>query len=80
MTIGPNFNQSARDRDSHVGWGLHSDFQYPKSERGRDLRAVKISRDGDRSAQRKDARCSVVLHALILFSFCCALASCSLAL
>ena len=80
MTIGPNFNQSARDRNSHVGWGLHSDFQYPKSKRGRDLRAVKTCRDGDRSAQRKDLRCSVILHGLILFSFSCALASCSSAL
>lgn len=80
MTIGPNFNESTRDRNSHLGRGIYSDFQYPKSEGGRDLRAVKVSRDGDRSAKRKDLRCSVILHGLILFSFSCALASCSLAL
>ena len=80
MTLGPDFDQSARDRDSHFGRGIYSDFQYPKSQRGRDLRAVKTCRDGDRSAKGKDLRCSIILHGLILFSFSCALASCSSAL
>lgn len=80
MTLGPDFNQSARDRDSHFGRGIYSDFQYPKSEGSGDIRAPKIGRDGDRSAQGKDLRCSIILHGLILFSFSCALASCSSAL
>ena len=77
MTIGPDFNTSDRDWNSHPGRCFHSDFQYPKSQRKRDFRAAKGSRDRDRDAERKDFRCTIAVYGLIFFSFSCALASCS---
>ena len=77
MTLGPDINTSDRDWNPHPGRCFHSDFQYPKSQRKRDFREAKGSRDRDRDAQRKDLRCTIAVYGLILFSFSCALASCS---